>query len=276
MTDENQQIDGDLADSIAMLEQILEIMPEDTTALKALYNAYGQAGRQDRCFEYLTKLTDAVCAEPDAEVSEFIVDQLQNFKEDYLSESAACLERLRGTKAPVAGVGGHSLEKESSDSNSEVDISEELALAWRLYEENQLTQEDYSSILSDLTETSSKEIDVPVSVSHVLHDRGFGQMNRIINYMSSRSGVPFISLRSSFELSEKLGAALPLEMMSRDGVLPFGYFGDDLLVAVLNPYNTALLDKAEKASGLRCHSYLVLPEDYDAVLGKIRESIVVA
>ena len=60
MTDDNKQMDTDLADSITMLEQILEVMPGDTMAVKALYNAYCQCDRRDRAFEYLGKLSDIV------------------------------------------------------------------------------------------------------------------------------------------------------------------------------------------------------------------------
>ena len=48
MAEDKHAIDGDLADSIAMLEQILEVMPQDLMALKALYNAFCQCDRRDR------------------------------------------------------------------------------------------------------------------------------------------------------------------------------------------------------------------------------------
>ena len=51
---------------------------------------------------------------------------------------------------------------------------------------------------------------------------------------------------------------------------PFAFFGDDLLVGVLNPFNHSLADKVESISGHRCHTYLVDPEDYDLALGQLR------
>jgi hypothetical protein len=160
----------------------------------------------------------------------------------------------------------------SARRNKDSDISEELALAWRLYEENQLSQEEYSSVLHDLTETSSKDLDVPASVLHVLNDRGFTQMKRIINYLSERSGVPCIAL-PCFELDDEALSLLPIKVAVHDGALPFALFGDDLLLAVLNPFNSVLVDKAEKLCGRRCHTYLVGPEEYDAALEQVRKQL---
>ncbi|RKX46365.1 MAG: hypothetical protein DRP64_03250 [Verrucomicrobia bacterium] len=266
MAEDKHAIDGDLADSIAMLEQILEVMPQDLMALKALYNAFCQCDRRDRAFEYLGMLTDIAYDCNDSETAEFIVEQLHGFEEEFPSEAAAQLARIR---AVVGSEEKLSTDSEKAVPTSDADISEELALAWKLYEENQLSQEEYSSVLHDLTEVSSKEVDVPVSVLHVLNDCGFNQMNRIMNYISSRSGVPCISL-ANFEFPEQVAEVLPLEISASDGALPFGFFGNDLLVAVLNPFNNMLVDKVERVGGHRCHTYLVSAEEYDIALGKLR------
>lgn len=264
-----QQTDGDLADSIAMLEQILEVMPQDEVALKALYNAFCQCGQSDRAFEYLGLLAGVAYANNHAETSAFVVKHMQDFEAEYPSETAAHLARLRTLVAPAEERRVEPQTATPSSSSTDADISEELSLAWKLFEENQLSQEEYSSILHDLTEVSSKELDVPVSVLHVLHDRGFNQMNRIINYMSSRSGVPYLSLYN-FELPEQVGSVLPIAISAHEGALPFGFFGNDLLVGVLNPFNSVLLDKIETLSGHHCHTFLILPEDYDAGLERLR------
>jgi hypothetical protein len=267
MADEIKQMDGDLADSIAMLEQILEVMPNDVTAIKALYNAYRQCDHRDRAFEYLGKLSDIVYDSGDAGTANFVVDQLETFSDDFPSETAAQLARIRALVVDEDAVPQQ--QQTESAQSTDADISEELALAWKLYEENQFSQEEYSSILHDLTEVSSKELAVPVSVLHVLNDRGFTQMNRIMNYMSSRSGAPCISLKN-FELPQEVGDVMPLDMVTHDGALPFGFFGNDLLVGVLNPFNSLLVEKVEKVSGHRCHTYLVSPDEYDATLEKFR------
>jgi len=266
--DDKHAIDQDLTDSIAMLEQILEVMPQDLMALRALYNAYNQRDCREQAFEYLGMLADVACTNNDSETAEFIVKQLPGFEEQFPSEVAVQLTRIQAVVGPADGQPTVASEEKPA-STTDAEIGEELALAWKLYEENQLSQEEYSSVLHDLTEVSSKEVDVPVSVLHVLNDRGFSQMNRIMNYLSSRSGVPCVSLLN-FELSEQMTDVLPLEIAVRDGALPFDFFGNDLLVAVLNPFNNVLIDKVEKAGGHRCHTYLVSAEEYDIALGKLR------
>jgi tetratricopeptide (TPR) repeat protein len=268
MEKDKNAIDGDLADSVAMLEQILEVMPQDLMALRALYNAYSQYDCSERAFEYLGMLADIAYNSNDFETAEFIMKQLPGFEGEFPSEVDVQLARLQTVVGRDGPSSAPASEKKPA-SAADAEIGEELALAWKLYEENQLSQEEYSSVLHDLTEVSSKEVDVPVSVLHVLNDRGFSQMNRIMNYMSSRSGVPCVSLLN-FELTEQMADVLPLEVSARDGALPFGFFGNDLLVAVLNPFSNMLIDKVEKTGGHRCHTYLVSAEEYDIALGKLR------
>ncbi len=273
MGEPNQRISGSLADSIAMLEQIIEVMPQDADTLRALYHAYCQGGVRPRAFEYLNRLVDVATEAGGAEIKSFVQAELASFEGDYPSEVAAQIARLRTLAKATAAMPKPSPVAPSSLAAKmkarDADISEELSLAWRLYEENQLSQEEYSSVLHDLTEVSSKNLDVPVSVLHVLSDRGFTQMNRIMNHLSTRSGVPCLSL-ANFELAEPVSAVLPMDIPAHDGALPFAFFGNDLLVGVLNPFNKVLLEKVEEAAGHRCHTFLVAPEDYDKALGRLR------
>lgn len=276
MAENPKTVDRNLADSIAMLEQILEVMPHDADALKALYSAHRKMGEDKNAFEYLNRIIDLHIGGNETGLLPFIRNELNYFEAKHPSEVAAHTARLRMTgDGAVASarsgdaVGGSSSGDRKAPRKNEVDISEELALAWRLYEDGQLSQEEYSTVLHDLTEVSSKEVNVPVSVLHVLSDRAFNQMNRIMNYLSSRSGAPTISL-SNFEISEEVANSLPLDAAAHDGALPFAFLGNNLLVAVLNPFNNVLVDKIESDSGHRCHTYLVTSEDYDIALGKLR------
>ncbi len=266
----NTNIDLNLADSIAMLEQILEVMPQDTEALKAVYGAYAKSGESERAFDYLKRLAEVASSLGDGVTLAFVRQEFPKFETTYPSEVAARLARLRAleVEAPAPRAADAS-DCEPTPKTTERDISEELALAWRLYEDNQLTQEEYSSVLHDLTEVSTNEVDVPVTVLHVLNDRGFTQMNRIMTYLSTRAGVPYLTL-SNFELEERMAEALPMEFAGRDGALPFAFLGTDLLVGVLNPFNHDLVEMVESETGHRCHTYLIGPEDYDAALERLR------
>ena len=280
MAEEYTTVDENLANSIAMLEQILEVMPQDADALRAVYSAYRKVGQDKEAFDYLCRIIDVYISSGNEDLHLFIQTELDHYESQFPSEVAAQSERI-GTKddTPVHGAGDAVETVDVSNQTvpgmpgkQDTDISEEIALAWRLYEDNQISQEEYSSVLHDLTEVSSKELDVPVSVLHVLHDRGFTQMNRIMNYMSTRSGVPCINL-SGYEISEEVAMALPLEVSAHDGALPFAFMGENLLVAVLNPFNNMLVEKSESAFGNRCRTFLVEPEDYDLTLVRLRALI---
>ncbi|MBN2162623.1 MAG: hypothetical protein JXR25_10540 [Pontiellaceae bacterium] len=271
MAETTNEIDRNLADSIAMLEQILEVMPHDSDALKALYSAYRRVGQHQNAFGYLVRLTDVCIKGREPALAPYIEEEVRAFEALFPSDVAALRSRLQGLNdsATAPSAVTEPARSRRSSVKREADIGEELALAWRLYEENQLDQEEYSSVLHDLTEVSSKDLNVPVSVLHVLNDRGFTQMNRILNYLSSRSGAPGIRL-SDFEISEDVASALPFNFAAHEGALPFAFMGNDLLVAVLNPFNHILVDRIESDSGRRCHTYLVEPEDYDQALGRVR------
>lgn len=270
-----------LADSITMLEQILEVMPQDVDALKALYNANLQSGMADKAFDYLNRLVDVAAGSRDSELFQYLANQYPRFEQTHPSEAAAQQARLRtllGVHKINQGISKARKEEEAErqlDSGKEKDVTEELALAWRLYEDNQLSQDEYSTVLHDLTEVSTKELDVPATVLHVLSDRGFLSISRIIGYMSERSGVPFVTL-ANFELEDEAANMLPIEFSTQEGALPFGTMGDCLLVAVLNPFNSTLLQKMEEESGKRCHTFLVEADDYDLALDKLRSRASVA
>ncbi len=268
MSDERHVLDGELADTVAMLEQILEVMPQDIMALKGLYNAYRQGGVSDQSFKYLNLLADVAADGGGAELAEFVIGKLQEFQTEFPGEVTAQISRIRSMSSSTpGGVGGGT---GNSPSSAETEVDEELALAWKLYEEKQLSQEEYSAVLHDLTESSSRDLNVPVSVLHVLHDQGFNRMTRLVNYMSSRSGMPTVSLLN-FTLPEQSPEAFPLAISEHKGALPFGFVGDDILLAVLNPFNHQLVETVVQMSGQRCHAYLVMPDEYDLVLGKLRE-----
>lgn len=264
------EMDQGLADSIAMLEQILEVMPQDFDATKALFGAYLQGGDTARAYEFLSRLVEIAADTKDSESIAFVMQQLGRMEAFKPSEVAAHRARLRTLESDSSKSAPISSTQKTVGKRSETDISEELALAWRLYEENQLTQDEYSSVLHDLTDVSSKELDVPVSVLHVLEDRGYTQMSRIMNYLTTRSGVPFVQV-GRYEMTDSLASALPLSYPVHLGALPFAFFDQDLLVGVLNPFNNALVDQIENETGRRCHTYLVGPEEYDKMLGKLKE-----
>jgi len=267
-----------LEQMVETLEQILEVMPADGITLQTLYENFIKLEQPGKAFKYLAQLTDFAA---DSESQEFLAFALQQYEalDESSTEVEERKERLRalllvesaGKLLDVAPGAGPQAAEGTTDSG-EQDIKAEMALAWDLYQEEQLTQEEYSGLLNDLAEMSSRTLGVPVTVLHVLHDRRFSRFERLLSHMSTQSGVPIISL-GSYEKNDNLNEALSLGFITRRGVLPFAAVGDDLLVAVLNPFDKMRLLDAGRASGQHCHPYLVLPGDYDQRLAEIKESL---
>jgi hypothetical protein len=179
------------------------------------------------------------------------------------------IDRLNELKMVADLMGVAERTKPASGSKG---IESEMALAWELFQDEQLSQEEYSNVVHDLAEMSSGNLSVPVTVLHILHDRNFSRFDRLMTHLCQKSGVPVIAL-SQFDEPEELREALPLDFISRHGALPFGEVGGDLLLAVLNPQDKALFDRAGEIAGRRCHAYLVSPQEYDQRLAQIKKAL---
>jgi len=274
MADETKKEETEqLEQVVETLEQILEVMPEDYFTLHTLYETFIKLEQPEKAFEYLARLADFATRSKNEEGVTFALQQYEAL-EDPGPEVEGRKIQLRTLRAELAGeLTDETLEVEGEAPAVAQDIEAEMALAWDLYQEEQLTQDEYSNVLHDLTEMSSRAVGVPVTVLHVLHDRQFSRFERLMTHLCNKSGIPIISL-TSYEENDDFNEALPLDFMTRRGVLPFAGIGDDLLVAVLNPFDKMLVSKAEEASGgKRCHPYLVSPSEYDRRLAQIKKAL---
>ena len=113
-------------------------------------------------------------------------------------------------------------------------LRREMELAWKLLEANELTQDEYAQLVDDLSRLIANERQAIISLLHVLTDRSFPGLERILRYVSKASKTPFIAL-GSFEVQKVDLGSVPLEYLLQQGVLPFETMGNELLVALLNP-----------------------------------------
>ena len=155
------------------------------------------------------------------------------------------------------------------DYRSSFDISEELAFAWNLLGTNELTQDEYSSVVEDLTEMSAKE-GVTISMLHVLYDRGFRNLERVLGVAAKECSTPLVNL-SQFDLQQEALSILPLDFMIRRGCILFELMGGEGLVSVLNPYDKKLREDIERLAGRKCYYYLIHPGSFDEGMLKVRE-----
>lgn len=276
MSESNPETKEGLQQTVSMLEQILEVMPDDLVTLRALYEASLKLEQAEKAMEALSRLDDLARAEQDGEMIDFVLNQYATIAEDS-PEVQGRMERLKEIR--------HVLDLHASDPDQEDILKEkpadsrsrgggrmdaEMALAWDLFQDEQLTQEEYSNVLHDLTEMSSRRMGVPVSVLHILHDRQFSRFERMLTHLCQKHSMPLMVL-SQFADNEEIIRTLPLDFTSGNGAIPFATVGDDLLVGILNPLDKELLKQAEEICGRRCHPYLVAPDDYDRHLQKAKQ-----
>jgi len=261
--------DGDWQGTIPAFQQLLEIIPDDPLALESLFEAYREAGDKEQALKHLDRLIAVLLQGGNTEVGDHLCRLLRQLESEFpeVAPRTAQLEtalRASGAAAvaPAAGPAARPL----------TDIQAELALAWRLFQAGELTQEEYSNVVQDLTETSAQKADVPVSVLHALHDRNCKNLEKIMNYLSKTSNTPIISL-ANYEIPKEVHQLLPLDFISHGGAIVFETLGQDLLAAVLNPFDRVLQDEVTSRTGRHCHFYLVSAPDYDNALGAIRKAL---
>lgn len=259
----------ELQQTSTMLEQILEVMPDDLFTLRALYETSLKLEQPEKAFEYLKRLDNGVRASQNAEMIAFVLNQYASIVDD-VPEVRKRMDRLQELKHVADLMNDGVPEKPVTERKS--GLESEMALAWELFQDEIISQEEYSNVLHDITEMSSREVSVPVTVLHILHDRNFSRFEKLLTYLCQKSGVPIMVL-SQFEEREELREVLPLEFISHHGVLPFAQVGSDLLLAVLNPLNKELVFRAGELSGRRCHAYLVTPPEYDLRLSQIKKAL---
>lgn len=278
--------EDDVWGAITAFEQILEAMPNDTASLSVLAHAYAQIGDHARAVEYLLRLGQVFLDEQDGEAAQGMLDKLKPHESDSrVQHLIGRIESLASAAPPVpvsaelaapeadpvaAPAGASDIEVKNL---SQFKISEELSMAWNLMESGELTQDEYASVVQDLSDMSTAENDsATVSVLHVLESRGFKTLDRIVGTLARDCATPFVTL-SAFEFRFEVMRLLPAEFCGRRGALVFEALGKDLLVAVLNPYDTQIRLDVEHLMRRRCHFFLALASDFDRVMSRYREAV---
>ena len=141
-------------------------------------------------------------------------------------------------------------------------VSTEIALAWNILKTGEITQSEYSQIVKILEENSIRNSDIPTTVLHVLQNHSFGNLEKIMAFMSKDSGIPIISL-AAFGINRQAVSLLGFEFTNKKGAIPFELIGNEPMVALLNPYHESLKNEITEKLGCRCHFYLTPASEYD-------------
>ena len=259
--------EAELKSAITAFEQILEAEPNDRLALETLSDAYERMNDAPKALTYLSRLSEVILHEEDARAAADLLRRLKALgatvdSHPLLPKLQELASRNRTKKSEGQGP-GPAVRKPH-------DITREVSLAWDLLQAEQITQEEYALIVKDLSENSTKHLEVPVSVLHALHDRGHANYERILAFLSRASGKPLVNI-GNFDIQSDTYSLLDAEFMARRGAIVFEKMGKDALVAVLNPFDVELQDDVRKAVDRKCHFYLTGAVEYDKSLGEIRK-----
>ena len=274
--------------AIAAFEQILEAIPNDRTSLETLAHAYEQIGDLTRAKDYLVRLADVVIAESDSETAGGIREKLTNLAADD-ADAKSALSRIEtflaatpkpapaeneskpdiAAATPVSEQRPRAPQKNAKELGS-FNIANELPFAWKLLQSNEITQEEYSKLVQDLTEMSRSDAAVTVSVLHVLNDRGFKNLNKVITSAAKDCRTPPVSL-ASFDLQPSAFLLLPLDYMIKRGVIPFDLIGNDVLCVIMNPYDKDLMKEVETVTERKCHFFVTTPSEFDTAIDRIKD-----
>lgn len=253
--------------AIAAFEKILEALPTDRVSLETLADAYEKVGDHTRAKDYVLRLARVLIDEADEDAARDLLRKIREYDtaDPNVKAVIALIEHLQSEKV-MADV----LDTEGPGRRTP-NIANEIAFAWNLLQANKLSQEDYSRVVHDLSENSTKTSDIPVSTLHVLHDMNFPALNDILGFVATTCNTPVISL-ANFEFQPSVTNLAPLDFIVTRGVLPFEVMGNDLLVALLNPYDPQLLDDLNTLTGKTCHAYLVSAAEFDTLLDRLRKA----
>lgn len=261
--------ESEVWNAISAFEQILEAIPEDRTALETLYDAYDHIGDKSRSLEYVIQLSEVIIAEGDSEPLGWLYSEIERIGgEDSRVEAAH--RRIETTLQEMGLPSPADMAPAKRKAGAKVNISSELSLAWNLMQAALLNQDEYSIVVEDLTENSTKPLNVPVTVQHVLNDRDMTNQDRVIEFLCQDSTLPLITL-ADFEIESSSYTLLTMNFLEHRGAIVFDMIGNEALVAILNPYNYELRDDIQAHLKRNCHFYLVNAEDYDLKLNKIRD-----
>lgn len=281
MADKNKQTSEDQAQDQAMqalrtFEHILEIMPDDQGTLEAVILAAEQCNEHEKALTHRIHLVDVLLAQDDADSAESHIDLLREDEDprarswvgahDLSARGAIKVSPVldKSVLTPGAAPSSGLLSEQAAD------ISGEIELAWKLMEHEQITQEEYASLVRDLTEMSATRRLEAVSLLHVLESSHHKNLDKVIAFIAQSSRTPYISL-ASFAMRAELQPLLPDDFIMHHGALIFEMMGRELLVAVLNPFNLETRRQVEAKTKRICHYYLARPSEFEEARKRLSE-----
>ena len=283
-----EQANSKLLEGIAYFEKMLKVMPGDRTTLEFLSVAYEQLGDVEKQRTSLIQLAEALLREKDYDAAEAIGERLGGFSE---TDAQDMVRRIKSVRNPVqlkavvrpgaaaqpmravvrpAGVKPKPVSDEGGLSLAQVVMSAvkaEAALIRDLYAKNVVDASAAEVVQRHLGGLPEATRPFLVSALAILEKESGGMGEKAAVYMADAASAPPIPLQA-FMPSAALVKQLPEEIVRVRGAVPFGRLGDTLLVAVLNPLDTAFHAEVERLAGCPCRFFLADPHTTEDFLEK--------
>jgi len=267
-----------IEEAIALFEGLLQTSPEDQVALEALSLAYEQTGNLPLARATLIRLARAIIRKNAHEAAAAVITRLQPLSENDFD----ALEALRSLEALVQGGGGATADLPGAAPDKPARerltgvalrrqvLRREMELAWKLHEAGELNQEEYAAVVEDLTRLIGHDQQTTLSLLHILVDRAYPGIDRVLHYLAKTGKRPFLALEA-FDIQPVDLGDCPLDYLLGLGALPFAQMDGEPLIGLLNPLDKNLPADIAAHTGRTCHFYLITAEAFDAGAKKIRE-----
>ena len=261
------KFDARLAEGVAYFEQMLEIMPDDRTTLEFLVVAYDMLGQHEKGQKALVSLTKLLVKEHDIEALKGLIPRLRD--SDYAPAKALHL-KVSMLTAPAPDLTPEQ-PKELTESEkiaiaAQEALAAERALLKMLNEAGVITNEDLGKLSNLLVAPAVEGRIFLISALHILKNENPGLYEKSVEYLADHFNAPPIPL-AAFEPSPVLFKAYPETVLRLRGAVPFAKVGNSMLIAVLNPADTAL--RAVLTAVGPCRFYIAEPSAIETALERM-------
>ena len=282
------EADPKFEEAIGFFEQMLQTMPGDRTSLEFLSVAYEQTGQSEKRRDCLIRLADCLLQEKDYDNAQTIAGYLSSFT-DYPPARAAVervVEQIQGQVVKseihraVQGMGGPSKPDGAPTVAAFQDVAvevqalsraaatAEMDLVWFWKEHEFLPKDVCMDVLHILTEHPVTDHPVLISALALLDEQHAELTERLMEAMQRASEMPPIPIEL-FEVQSAASQLLAPAFIHVKGALPFAVFGNEVLVAVLNPMNKELQAEVAARIGKPCHFFFAHPKAWLTAAEKI-------
>lgn len=281
-----------LLEQATELEEILELMPNDIGTLNSLVYTYLQLGDEEQAAEYAMDIRTALTASGDLEQLSSLASTYLELAPDNLvfkdlaggaskeekTNKISLPEPMAATPTPIIQSSSQLLEpvEESSFDMGVPDVSlnelcmqlnYELDLGELLKKDGIITEVICEQAVENLIQHSGSSVAITMTLLAELANLEHVNMEKIYGVLSSKTNMPFIK-PSQFDIPEDLIGKVELKTAKRLGIIIFSKFGNEFMVACLNPLDEMLRETLESYLGTKLHFYLTSVAEVDKFYDK--------